>query len=250
MAFKSKLLSSLSVTLSVTSWAAEGPPQAESKVNPLVIEKIVQMGEYLRSLPKFQVDSQISNDFVLESGQKIQALGTSKITAAGTNRLNVKVNTDSLSREYFYNGKQLTQYSPDLNYFTTVDVADKVLEMLHQVEKYYALEVPMEDLLQFGNDKTLVDSLTVAAYVGPSTVNGKVCDHFALRQPGTDWQLWISQSEKPLPCKLIVTKTDKTSLPEYSAVYRWNLNPKIIASDFTFKPGKDDVLIPFKKTSE
>ncbi|MBV6826337.1 DUF2092 domain-containing protein [Pseudomonas sp. PD9R] len=231
---------------------AEDPPPSNTPplVNPQVVDKLIDMGNYLRSLPKFEVSAEVSQDTVLESGQKIKSEAISTLTVRKGDRLYAKTEGDVRTREFFYNGKKLTQYSPFLKYYTTVDAAPTLAETLHRIEDHYGLQIPMEDLFLFGRDQAQIDALKEALYVGPSTINGRLCDHLAFRQQGVDWQLWITRAEKPLPCKLVITTTDEASFPEYSAVYRWNLKPTFNDSIFTFKPGKGDVAIPLKKASE
>ncbi|MFM0645043.1 DUF2092 domain-containing protein [Paraburkholderia bryophila] len=255
MAPSARLLCLLVVPLTTSVWAADAtnapePADSAAVVNPQVVDKVVQMGDYLRSLPDFQVNAAVERDVVLDNGQKIKTLGTTEMVVQGRSHLYARAETDTQSREYFYNGKQLTQYSPSLKYYTTVNAPPKILDALHQFEDYYGLQLPMEDLFLFGSDQSQIDALKSAAYVGPSKVDGKVCDHLAFRQDGADWQLWVSRSDKPLPCKLVITTTDDDSKPEYSAVYRWNLTPAIKESSFTFAPGKGDTSIPFKKVKE
>lgn len=249
MTLKAKLLSLLLASLSMNTWAAEGT-STNDKINPVVLDKLIQMGDYLRSLKKFHVDVKFDQDLVLESGQKIKTLGKSQMKVDGKTRLYALVDGDTQTREYFYNGKRLTQYSPALKYYTTVDAPNNISDTLHQVEKYYGLQLPMEDLFLFGSDQSQLDSLKETLYIGPSVVDGKVCDHLAFRQDGIDWQLWIARSGNPLPCKLVITTTDDPSKPEYSAAYSWNLKPILKAANFTFTPGKGDIAIPFKKVSE
>lgn len=231
--------------------AADNPPAAadSTPVNPQVVDKLIDMGNYLRGLPKFQVDAQISRDTVLESGQKIKTESANTLKVLDHNRLYAKSEGDVRTRELFYNGKKLTQYAPYLKYYTTVDAPPTVGEALHRFENFYGIQVPMEDLFLFGSDQAQIDALKEAAYVGPSTINGQLCDHLAFRQEGVDWQLWITRSDKPLPCKLVITTTDVASFPEYSAVYRWNLKPELKDAMFTFKPGKGDVAIPLKEVA-
>jgi hypothetical protein len=106
--------------------------------------------------------------------------------------------------------------------------------MLHQVEDYYGLQRPMEDLLLFGQDQAQMDALKEGVYKGPLVVNGMLCDRLAFRQDGADWQLWVSRASEPLPCKLVITTTVDDSRPEYSATCRWNLKPVSKPSGFTF----------------
>lgn len=223
---------------------------AMATVNPQVVDKLIDMGDHLRGLAKFQVDAQVSRDTVLESGQKIKTEASTTLKVVGHDRMYARTEGDVRTREFFYNGKKLTQYSPYLKYYTTVDAPPKVGEALHMIENHYGIQVPMEDLFLFGSDQAQIDALKEALYVGPSMINGQLCDHLAFRQEGVDWQLWITRSEQPLPCKLVITTLSDKSFPEYSAVYRWNLKPELKDSIFTFRPAKGDVAIPLKKATD
>ena len=225
-------------------------PDATPTINPQVVDKLIDMGNYLRGLPTFQVDAEVSRDTVLESGQKIKTESFNVLKVTGRDRMYAKTEGDVRTREFFYNGKKLTQYSPFLKYYTTVDAPPALSDALHMIEDHYGIQIPMEDLFLFGSDQAQIDALKEALYVGPSTIKGQLCDHLAFRQEGVDWQLWITRSEKPLPCKLVITTTDEPGFPEYSAIYHWNLKPGIKDSIFTFAPGKGDVAIPLKKASD
>lgn len=242
----------LIATMTLGAQAEDAPPADDSAppLNPHVIDKLIDVGDYLRSLPKFEVNAEVTRDTVLDSGQKIQTGSRTTLKVAGHDRLYAKADGDTQTREFFYDGKHLTQYSPYLKYYTTVDAPATVSETLHKIEQHYGIQVPTEDLFLLGRDQAQIDALKSAIYVGPSYIKGTLCDHLAFRQAGVDWQLWITRADKPLPCKLVITTTDVASFPEYSAVYSWNLAPKITPSAFTFTPRKGDVAIPLKKASE
>ncbi len=55
-----------------------------------------------------------------------------------------------------------------------------------------------------------------------------------MRQENVDWQVWLRQGADTLPCKLVITSTDDPSMPQYSALFKWQ--PKLThpASAFTF----------------
>lgn len=247
MKLKSSLLFAALLPLSLSAFAAE---QTDSKINPLVVAKAVEVGKYLRSLPKVEVTAQSTHEVTLPSGQKILSHGSSQMVADGKNRLYMNIDSDSITREYFFDGKNLTQYSPPLQYYTTVEMAGNSAEMLNQVEKYYGIHLPLKALFALGSEQEDLNQLTTAVYIGPSKINGKVCDHLAFSQPGADWQLWVSRGEKPLPCKLVINKTNEAQQPQTAQTFTWNLAPKVKASEFTFKAGKGDVAIPLKKLAE
>lgn len=237
----------LSAALTVTAHAEQSadPPL----INPQVVNKLIDMGDYLRSLPAFEVQALVTRDTVLETGQKIKLQARTTLVIQGRDRLYARTEGDERTRQFFYDGKKLTQYSPYLKFYTTIDAPATVAETLHQVEQFYDVEVPLEDLFLFGRDQAQIDALHSAAYVGPSTIDGKLCDHLAFRQDSMDWQLWITRAEKPLPCRLVITTTTDPSFPEYSATYSWNLHPALKPAMFRFTPQKDDVAIALKKIS-
>ena len=83
------------------------------------------------------------------------------------------------------------------------------------------------------------NQLTAAMDVGPSQVDGVTCEHYAFRQEGADWQLWIQQGPHPLPRKLIITTTTDPSRPQFASTMAWNLAPSYNDAAFTFVPPND-----------
>ena len=49
-----------------------------------------------------------------------------------------------------------------------------------------------------------------------------MCEHYAMRQQGLDWQVWIRKGQDALPCKLVLTKMSDPAMPQFSAVYSWS----------------------------
>lgn len=76
-------------------------------------------------------------------------------------------------------------------------------------------------------------------FVGPARIDGTVTEHYAFRQPGVDWQVWIETGARPLPRRLVITTTDDPSQPQYASTLKWNTDAKLGDSAFTFVPPKD-----------
>ncbi len=79
----------------------------------------------------------------------------------------------------------------------------------------------------------------MAIDVGLSQIEGTTCEHYALRQPGLDWQVWIQNGNYPLPRKLIITTLTDDARPQYQSVITWNLAPSYDEAAFTFTPPRD-----------
>ena len=54
------------------------------------------------------------------------------------------------------------------------------------------------------------------AILGLSDVGGITCEHYAFRQPGLDWQVWIQLGDHPLPKKLVLTTTTDDARPQHT----------------------------------
>ena len=63
---------------------------------------------------------------------------------------------------------------------------------------------PAGDLLYANAYEILMDNVTSGFVVGKSVIEGVRCDHLAFRGANVDWQIWIREGSKPLPCKLVI----------------------------------------------
>ena len=113
-----------------------------------------------------------------------------------------------------------------------------LVELADQLEAKYNIELPLVDLFRWGN-RSESATITSARDIGPSECGGSTCEHYAFRQPGLDWQIWIQNGDYPLPRKIVLTTTTDEARPQYSAAYTWNLAPSFDASAFTFVPPRD-----------
>ncbi len=75
-------------------------------------------------------------------------------------------------------------------------------------------------------------------FVGPSEIGGVTCGHYAFRQEGLDWQVWIQMGDFPLPRKQVLTTTTDEARPQYAATFTWNLAPSFNEAAFEFVPPK------------
>ncbi len=228
------LLGAAQVTL------AQGATAPAEVRDPAVLSRLAQMGEYLRSIQSLVVKADTTTDEVLESGQKLEFAGTVEYRYAKPDRLRATVRTDRRWREYYFDGKTLTQSSPRMGYYASAPMPGKTVgELMTGLSQRYGIEMPLADLFFWGTPASGVDDITSATLIGPARIGGVDTDHFALRQPGVDWQIWVERGARPLPRKLVITTTDEPEQPQYSANLSWNLQAQTPASAFTYVPSKD-----------
>lgn len=210
-----------------------GPRDADA------LKRLTQMGDYLRSLKSFTLKAQTTKDEVLESGQKLQFAGTLQYQFAAPDKLRASLRSDRQWRDFYFDGKTATMLAPRMGYYTSVPVQGSVGDLMTQLASKYDIEMPLADLFFWGSKASGLDELQSATLVGPARIDGRECDHFALRQPGVDWQIWVERGARPLPCKLVITTTENPSQPQYSAVLNWQLAAPPAAASFTYQPTKD-----------
>ena len=240
--------------LGASAFAADAPPAgSEPSRDATAIDRLTAMGHYLRGLKTFAVHADTTNDEVLENEQKLQFAGTVDYLVQTPDHLRLEVKNDRRHRIYTYNGETLTQYAPQIGYYATMNLTGKLGEVVQRVKEKYNLDLPLADLFLWGTSKADPKDIKEADLIGVERVGSQECDHFAFRQEGVDWQIWIQQGKQSLPLKLVITTTDEPSQPQYTAVLKWNLSPKLTKKDFMFTPPKDAKkieIVPANLTTE
>jgi hypothetical protein len=220
--------------------------------DPAVLSRLAQMGDYLRALPSFVVKADTAKDEVLDNGQKVMFSGTLEYRYAKPDRLRASVRTDRKWRDFYFDGKTLTQVAPRMGYYGSVEMPGKVGEVMTDLAQRYDIDMPLADLFYWGTPASGVDDITAATLIGPARVGGVDTDHFALRQAGVDWQIWVERGARPLPRRLVITTTEEPAQPQYSATLVWDLGAQTRASAFTYAPPKGArriELAPLAKTN-
>ena len=221
---------------SVAGRAQEAAVEPAPAVEPAALDALDKMGAYLRTLDSFEVRSDVTLDEVLESGQKLQFASTVHLRVRRPDRLWVEVASDRKTREFFYDGKTFTIWGPRNKLYASFPAPATVRELLEQVEDRYGIVLPLADLFRWGTDATRREAIQGAIHVGPAQLGGAPCDHFAFRQEGVDWQVWIQKGDSPLPLKLVITTTGDEAQPQYVSELGWNLAPALNDKMFTFQP--------------
>ncbi|WP_158635284.1 DUF2092 domain-containing protein [Luteimonas cucumeris] len=214
-------------------------------IDPAALAALDKMGAALRAMQQFTVTSDTSREIVLETGQKVQLDGEVTYKVKQPNQFFADVKSDRRQRQFFYDGKDLTIYSPRLKYYTTLDGVDSSLrEMVLRASENYGIELPLTDLFLWGTEYAPNDAIRGAIHVGPGTIDGERIDQYAFRQEGVDWQVWISQASS-LPRKLVITTLDDPARPQYVARLDWDSRSAVPASTFAFTPPQGAAKIEF-----
>lgn len=234
----------------VSATAANAGTTTEPAATPLLEQQAIQaldaMSSYLRSLTSFTVNADVSKDEVMDDGLKLQFDKQLTIRVDGHNKMFMDVSSPQRHRQYYYDGKRLTLYSPDDHYYAGFDTPATIGKALDAAEDKYGVTLPLSDLFRWGTDTQPGDGIEGAIVVGPGEVNGVSCSHYAYHQAEVDWQLCIGDGEQPLPLKLIITTTSIAEQPQYVARMHWDLTTAIPADSFRFTPPPGAMKIAFR----
>ena len=219
--------------------AKEAASTQASSIDPDAIGAVKKMAAYLHTLKSYQVIDNVTQDDVLDDGLIVQSTSKVDYLLARPNRMRIEVTSDERHRLFLYDGKNFTVWGRLVNYYATVPAPPTIGELFEKVTEKYDIELPLYDLYNWGTKDEDINKIKTAIDVGPSTVEGVTCEHYAFHQEGVDWQLWIQLGEFPLPRKLVITTLTDDARPQHSDTLTWNLAPSFNDGAFAFDPPPD-----------
>lgn len=199
----------------------------------------MEMGAYLQKQESFTVKTTSETDYVLENGQKVKMTARGDLRVQRPNRLRADVTSDRKERQFFYDGKTFTMNGPQVGLYTRVPAPPTIAQLADVLSTKYGLQLPMVDLFRWGSPNYSPRDITAASYISPATIAGVETDHYAFRQKGVDWQVWIERGPHRVPRKVVLTTTDDPARPEYEVNMTWNLGATLDAAEFAFTPPKN-----------
>jgi len=242
--WRSQALCIALLALAGTVAAAPSPPAAAAAagseaVDPAAMDALDRMGAYLQTLTAFQVKATTQREEVLDNGMKVQYTAVADLLARKPDGLRVDVSGDRQQRQFFFDGKDFTLWAPRVRYYASVPAPPTIGELADRLAEKFEIELPLVDLFRWGATEEGRRAVTAAVDLGPGSVEGTTCGHYAFRQDGLDWQIWIQKGDYPLPRKLVLTTTTDEARPQFQATYTWNLAPSFNETAFTFDPPAD-----------
>jgi hypothetical protein len=211
---------------------------AANAIDPASIQALKDMGAYLQSLKRFRVSTELSGERVLADGQKLQHTATADMDVERPNKLRALMHSARSERQLFYDGKTVTLFTPAQKYYSTVEFDGTLGNLISRLRERYGVEVPLSDLFLWGTQAAPLDKIQSAMNAGQDFIDEDLCDHYAFRQAGADWQIWIMAGSKPLPRKVVITNRTDEARPQSVSLIDWNLKPGFKDSVFRFAPPK------------
>jgi hypothetical protein len=209
---------------------------AAVQVDPKAVDALAKMSAYLRSIPSFQISLQTQRDDVDDYGQLITLSGEGTYKVRRPDAFSIDLALPSITQRYVYDGKTFTVYDPNVGSYGKVQAPSTIRATLELAEQTYGAVVPLDDLFTWSEGDDRAKALTSAHFIGKDKVAGQSANHYAFRQQGIDWQIWIADGDKPVPLRVKIVGSQDPDRPQFQADLAWDTAPQFTADAFVFTP--------------
>lgn len=180
-------------------------------------------------------------------GQPLHIGHTMNVTIRRPDRLAVDLNGDDGRAQLLYDGKTAVIYSPDTNRYASIAAPNTIQAMTDQVMGKLGVDFPLAGFINDSPDKDFMAGVTSGDVVNKVTIDGTPCLHLIFNQPGMELELWVEQTERAVPRRLVVTYTALPDRPNFIAeLSDWKFDIQPADSVFAFQPPAGATQVEFK----
>ena len=206
-----------------------------------------RMSDYLAAQTAISLDYDSNLQIVTRQNQKLGLASSGTMTLNRPDKLRATRTGGFANVELVFDGKVLTLLGKEANTFARAEVPGTIDGLVDQLRDKFHRPVPAADLLMSDPYGQLMPLVTDAKDLGSGVIRGAECDHLAFRTKDVDWQIWISQGDRPSPCRYVITSTKVKGSPEYTIDVRTWKTGSEVSDDFKlnipagakeFKPGE------------
>jgi len=225
---------------------------AEARAEDLkeVLAELKLSADFLAAQQSVYFEAALGYDVVQVTGQKLEFGGNRKITMRRPDRVRAHAESrEGTEVTLFFDGKSISIDLADENAYVSVEKPGSLDAAFDYLAEDFGVPTPLADLLSDNFYADIADRIVAGFVVGESKIGNADCVHVAFRTEDIDVQMWIENSDRPLPQRFVITYRDAEGSPQFSAqLMNWDLKPKTPDSLFTYKPPKGAERIPFAAT--
>jgi hypothetical protein len=210
-------------------------------------ELLMNMARFLGGLERFAVTVRGGYDVVQENGTKIQFLESRAVTLARPDRFRAdETHADGRNSSILFDGRKVTVYDADYGVYAQADQPGSIDDALIYFTRELEMRLPLAALFTSRFQEELAPRLRFADYVETAYVFEVPTHHVIGQTAVVDFQVWITDGEKPWPRRLVLTYRDEPEQPQFWAEFDdWNDRPRITKKTFDFRPPADASAIVF-----
>jgi hypothetical protein len=242
-ALNAALLGGAMVQISDRADAAGAPKQS---VSPEAAATVARMGKTLAA-DQFSFRAHTLRVYADLNGQPLHIVHTMNVTLRRPDKLLIDVTGDDGATKLFYDGKTTVLASVDAKKYSTIPSPNTLQGMLETVMGRLGVDFPLADFLTSAPEKAFMTGVTSGREINTVTIDGTPCTHLVFDQPGIQLELWVENTERAVPRRLIVTYHSLPDRPSfYAEMSDWKFDIHPTDAEFTFTPPEGAVEVPLK----
>ncbi|KUG28793.1 hypothetical protein ASZ90_001327 [hydrocarbon metagenome] len=206
-------------------------------VDPVAMQHLTRMCDFLKGLNSFVFRAEVNVDEVFQGGLTLQTSRTETIAVRRPDRARADTVQDLEIKTITFDGADFSIFNQTKNSYSVIPAPGTLDTALDKIQEIYGVTAPLAELIVSAPHESLTEGVLSGMYVGLRMVQGVPCHHLAFSQKDVDWQIWITDGDKPLPRKLVIVDKTLVGAPNYEAMLvDWKLNPRLRDSFFAFTP--------------
>ena len=235
----------LSISLVAAKMPTDKPNDGESQAKARAI--LASMAEFLSKTPRMSVTVHGAYDAVQPNGCKVEWNEIRKVALRRPDQLRVDAERSDGARSLIlFDGKNITAFDESRQVYAQAAQPGGVDQTVIHFVRDMGMRLPLAVLLLSRLPEELQARVQTVAYVERTTTLGVPAHHLAGRTDTVDFQLWIADSDKPLPVRAVLTYKNAPGQPQFRAGFEdWDVAANLSDSMFTFTPPAQSHRIPF-----
>jgi hypothetical protein len=222
--------------------------KAEARAEDLkeTLAELKLAADFLAAQQSLYFEADLGYDVVQANDQKLEFGGSRKITLRRPDRVKVEAESrDGTEMTLFFDGQSISIDLADENAYVSVEKPGSVDAAIDYLADDLGVPTPLADLLSNNFYADIADRIVSGFVVGESKVGNSDCVHVAFSTEDIDVQMWIEDSDRPLPHRIVIAFRATEGEPQFwTQLTNWNLKPKTPDSLFAYTPPKGAERIP------
>ena len=199
---------------------------------------LMRMAEYMAGMQRFSFTAHANYDTVQPSKQKLEFNETRRYLIARPDRFRVDVvESDGTQQALVFDGKDITVVTPSRNVYAQAAKPGTIDDAIVFFVRDLHMRLPLAMLLLTTAPQELARRTQSIEIIEKTHVLGTPAVHLAGRAATVDYQIWVADSDKPLPLRLVLTYKQSPGQPQFRAQFTdWNSAPLLTDATFAFTP--------------
>jgi hypothetical protein len=194
------------------------------------------MTDYLAAQKDLAFRYDASLEVITRDGEKLQIAYSGRVELARPDRLAATRSGGFADFETIFDGKTMTIFGKHKNVYLQLPASGSVDQLVDVAHHKYNRPLPAADLLLTNAYPELMNDVLEAKDLGSGVIAGTECDHLAFRGKEVDWQIWIAQGGRSLPCRYVITSKHLAGYPAYTISFAdWQTGRAAADGTFVFK---------------